>query len=176
MAKRDIEAQARIEGMIYALSIAKKSGIEGLEADIRRRGITKAPLKFTQKQIDEFVEYCSRNLYANMLSTFCYALHEVYGFGKDRIDRLRAYTDKMIDDVMNLDYMGEHYVRLEDYAIELNEKYNLGIDVEKIASCQAVQDESQNSNYHTGNVDRIIEELAAAGFTEASEWLGKKVS
>lgn len=176
MAKTDREYENRMQGMIYALNVAKKNGIEALESDIRKRGITKAPLKFTQTQIDDFIEYVSRNLYSNMLSVFCFSLHELYGFGGERLKKLKDYVAKMVNDTMNLDYMGEHYVRLEDYAIDLNERYDLGIDVNVIASCQDIQDEKSDCSYHYAKIERICEELRDNGMTDAAKFLEEKIS
>ena len=57
MSKPSKEFEYRMQGMIYALNIAKKEGIEALESDIRKRGLLRAPMKFTQKDIDSFVEF-----------------------------------------------------------------------------------------------------------------------
>lgn len=176
MKNRDKEHEWRMQGMLFAATIAKEEGIDALEADIKKRGITKAPITIKQKEIDAFVDYCSKNLYANMYAVFAYALHEIYGFGGDRLKRLKVYIDKMINDVFDLDYMGEHYVRLEDFAIDMNEKYDLGIDIDAVASCQTLADEKPGSNYHVGNVNRIIEVLNGAGYTEAAEFLSKKIN
>ena len=40
MARIDKLERARQEGMSYALEVAKKKGIEGLEEELRMRGIT----------------------------------------------------------------------------------------------------------------------------------------
>ena len=37
MSKPSKEFEYRMQGMIYALNIAKKDGVDGLEADIRKR-------------------------------------------------------------------------------------------------------------------------------------------
>ena len=57
MSKPSKEFEYRMQGMIYALNIAKKDGVDALESDIRKRGFTRAPLKFSQKDIDEFIEF-----------------------------------------------------------------------------------------------------------------------
>lgn len=149
--------------------------MDALESDIRKRGITKAPLKFSQKQIDDFINYVSKNLYSNMLSFFCYAIHEEFGFGGERLKKLRDFVAKAVTDTMNLDYMGTHYVRLEDYAVELNEKYNLGIDVNVIASCQNIADEKDDGTYHYAKIERIIEELRENGMEDAAKFLEEKI-
>lgn len=40
--------------------------------------------------------------------------------------------DEKVHGVGDLDGMGHHYARFEDYAIEANELYDLGIDIEKV--------------------------------------------
>lgn len=167
--------ECRMSGMLYAYEIAKKGGVEGLEKEIKRRGISKVPIKITESQMNAMLAYLSRNLYANLLSTFGYGLHELYGFGEKRIKRLIKYIDVMVKNTFDMDYMGEHYIRLEDYAIELNEKYHLGIDVEAIASCQTVVDEEEKSGFHYAKIEKILEVLEEAGFPDASEYLRKKV-
>lgn len=46
------EETARRQGMEYALRVAKEKGIEGLEAEIKRRGRTFAPCLIPQKEMD----------------------------------------------------------------------------------------------------------------------------
>lgn len=171
---RDKTFEWRMQGMIYAYNIAKKDGVEALGKDIKQRGLLNAPLKFTDKQIKEFWSQLSQNLYINMLTTMAYTLSETFGFGKIRLQRLEKEFDQNAQKAMDLDWMGEHYVKLEDYAIELNDKYDMGLDVARIAACQDAQDHSAN---YTGRckVDRVIEELTAAGYKEAAGYLAKKL-
>lgn len=54
MAKRDKEYEARMQGMLYSVNVVKESGLEALEKDINKRGVLKAPLAYTDKQIEDF--------------------------------------------------------------------------------------------------------------------------
>ena len=58
------------------------------------------------------------------------ALNTAFGFGKKRFARLKEAFDKHTRDVMDFDYLGNHYVSLEDYANYLNKKYGCDIDVD----------------------------------------------
>ena len=69
MAKPSKEFEWRMQGMIYALNIAKKDGVDALEKDIRKRNFLRAPMKFTQKEIDDFIEFMSKNLYVTTMTT-----------------------------------------------------------------------------------------------------------
>lgn len=78
------------------------------------------------------------------------------------------------EDVRNLDYMGEHYVRLEDYAIELNKKYDLGLDVIKAAVETEMFDENNPKYRNVDKVTGIINALRLAGHEDAAAYLESK--
>lgn len=172
---RDKEWEARMQGMIYAYNLVKEGGIEALQKDMKRRNVLRAPMKFTTKQMDEFYQMLSTNLYNNMLTAVCYTLNDSFGFGPKRIRDFKAAYDKNVECTLDLDYMGEHYVKLEDYAIELNEKFNMGIDVSRVAMCQDAFDE-KSEKFKTCKVDSVLRELRENGFDAAAEFLQEKVS
>jgi HD superfamily phosphohydrolase YqeK len=70
--------------------------------------------------------------------------------------------------------MGEHYVRLEDYAIEIKQKFGFDYDIEKIASATAIYDD-RDKRYHMMKAEKVIEELKAAGFEDAAKFLEAKL-
>lgn len=171
---KDRDYEARVTGMVYALNIAKKDGIEELEKEIRRRGMIRAPFNWTNAQMEKFIKDVSHNLYQNMLATFAYALNTEFGFGKERLTRLRNRVYALVDDVFDLDYLGEHYVSLQDYATEINEKYDLGLDVNVIKDCQKLQDTKENG-YHFAQIERVCQVLEHSGYSGASEFLKSKL-
>lgn len=172
---RDKEFEIRMQGMIYAYNLVKEGGIEALTTDMKRRNFLRAPMKFTAKQIKEFYSEISTNLYNNMLTTVCYTLNNSFGFGAKRIRDFKEAFDEHVKYTLDLDYMGEHYVKLEDYAVELNEKFNMGIDVSRVAISQDTYDE-KDERFRTCKVDRVITELMDHGFSEAAEFLRNKLS
>lgn len=171
---KDRDYEARVTGMLYALNIAKNEGIEALEKEIKRRGMLRAPFSWTNTQMENFVQEVTHNLYSNMLCTFAYALHVEFGFGKDRLTRLRTRVNELVNDVFDMDYMGEHYVSLTDYATEMNDRYDLGLDVATIDNCQRLQDKPENG-YHYAQIERVCQVLEHAGYSDASEFLKNKL-
>ena len=170
MAKRDKEFELRMSGMLYAYKIVKEQGIEALEKDIKTRNVLKLPLGYSQKDIDEFLEYLKPNFYNSIMSVACVALEETFGFKKVRLKRFKEAFAKATTETMNLDYIGENYVTLEDYAVYLNKKYDLDIDVEVVALCQ----ENGNANhpdYHMVKVERLIEVMRQDGYEDAAAYL-----
>lgn len=174
MAKRDKEYESRMQGMLYALNVAKEHGVDYLEKEIKKRGIIKSPLAYTDKQIDEFWEQLSANLYATMTCVTGMVLHSAFGFGKQRLQKFREEFLNATNKTIDLDWLGEHYVTLEDYAVELNEKYNLGFDVARIAVCQESHDEKEKT-CRMANLDKILSELKENGFKDAAKFIEGKM-
>ena len=171
---RDKFYEARITGYIAAFQKAKNDGLDALEKDIKKRNILKADLNITEKSMDELFGELSKNLYNNTLTAVAWTLHDVYGFGKKRIHEFKKSFDKTVQDTLDLDYMGEHYVKLEDFAVELNEKYNLGIDITRVSFCQESYDEKEEK-YRMCKVQTVIKELQENGFGDAAKFLEEKI-
>lgn len=174
MAKRDKEYEARMQGMLYALNMVKEHGVDYLEKEIKKRGIIKSPLAYTDKQIDEFWEQLSANLYATMTCVTGMVLHSAFGFGKQRLQKFREEFLDATNKTIDLDWLGEHYATLEDYAVELNEKYDLGLDVARIAVCQESHDKG-NAKYKMADISHVLAELKEHGFEDAAEFLERKM-
>lgn len=174
MAKRDRDYENRMAGYISAYNLAKKEGIEALEKDLRMRNLLKVDLKVPGKLLKENFEELSKNLYNNTLTAVAWTLHTTFGFGKERIMKFKKAFDKEVQYTLDLDYLGGHYVKLEDYAKELNSKYDLGIDVIRTAVCQDMQDES-NENFRMCKIDRVLQELRENGFKDAAVFIEKKL-
>lgn len=171
--KRDKAHEWRMEGMGYALKIAKEQGVEGLAKDLRNRRVTGIHLAMNQKDMDRLFSYVNENVYVNMICCVLWTLHERFGYGKKRLQDFKEAYDKTVDDVTSLDWMGEHYVRMEDYAVELNGKYDLGLDAIKTAAMSAIVDDSREDVRNRRFLKHIDEVLKRGGFTEAAEYLTK---
>lgn len=174
MSRNNKDWEARMQGMVYAYNIAKEGGIEALETDLRRRNVLKAPIKFSSKELYEWYQETTNSMYNNMLTGVLFTLHDKYGFGQKRLDEFLAEFNYNVGCTLNLDYMGEHYVKMEDYAIELNEKYNMGIDINRVAASQDFYDEKE-PKYRMCKVDMVLQELRRNGFAEAAEFLNEKM-
>ena len=175
MAKTSKELQWRMEGMLHARNVVREKGIEALETEIKVRNFLKADLWAKKGEIEALHKTVSENVYVSMLTTVLFVLHDTFKFGKTRMDRMKSEFDKKIDDISNLDWMGEHYVRFEDYGRYLNEKFGYEFDVDRVAALQDIQDE-QDKRVRKCDVDRLLKELKENGFKDAAAWLEKKVA
>lgn len=174
MAKIDKDFSLRMWGMQHALEVAKKDGIEGLEREIKMRGVIKAPFCYTNDQIDRFWEQLSRNLYNTTMTVMGMSLHERFGFGKKRLQELKDTFDQKTKEATDLSWIGNHYVTLEDYAVYLNEKFDLGINTEVVAVCQDSYDE-KDKRIRMANVEMMMEKLKEAGFEDAAEYIDRNI-
>lgn len=170
MAKVTKEFEWRMQGMIYAYDIAKKEGIEALHKDIKSRGFFKAHLNISKKELDNFINDISHNMYVIALTSICIALNEEFGFGKQRLHRFKNKFRKVIEGTLDFDRVGQQYVSLEDYANYLNEEFEVGIDVETVKHCQNGSS-TIKENTNKVNLLDIIELLNEKGFKDAAECL-----
>lgn len=175
MAKADREYQLRMEGYVSAYAFIQKNGVDALAEDIRARGFYKIPITVSQEEFNNFKEFVMQNMYNTMLTVACMTLHDIFGFGKKRLKRFKDGYDKTTETTVDFDYAGQHYVTMEDYAVYLNERADLGFDVSRIA---AIEDQSRfrKQNKDKTDIKVIIQKLKDAGFEDAAEWLEKKVS
>lgn len=170
MAKRDSDFELRMSGMLYAYEIAKTKGLEELEKDIKMRGVLRVPLAYSKGDIDKFLEYLKTNFYNSILSVTCIALEETFGFKKTRLQRFKEAFAKATTNIADLDYIGENYVTLEDYAVYLNERFDLDIDVKISSVCQENAN-SNHPNYHMVKVERLLEVMREDGYEDAAAYL-----
>lgn len=170
------EYEWRMQGLRYALEIAKKQGVEGLEKEIKRRGITKLPMNISQSEADRVWKELSSNVYNNLTASFLYAFKEELGMSVEDLKRgIEAYQ-KVVGDCLDMDYMGEHYVKLEDYAVEISKELGIDLDIERIAACQDHFDENnEDSHYHYAKIERIIEILENNNYLAAATFLKHKI-
>lgn len=171
---RDKGFEQRMQGMVYACQLAQQQGVEALVAEVKKRGVTKVDVTASDKQLNDMWGALSDNIGQNMLTTVAWVLHDTFGFGQKRLQQFMTEFDKATSDLMNLDYMGEHYVTLEDYAVELNQKYDLGLDVIKTAVETEMFDENNPKYRNTDKVTGIINALRLAGYEDAAAYLESK--
>lgn len=186
MAKVNKETMWRMEGMIFAYNVGRKAceekgeplgtGVMAIKEDIKKRGFFKAPMKFTQKQIEEWIGYLSKNLYNTMSAAVLMTLHDEFDFGKVRIRRFKDRFDEKVRMTTNFDFIGEHYTTLGEYVEYLNNKYDfLDLDMERVEDCQ--------NNYSgeqllkgKADIKSVIDLLKEEGEVRAAKLLEERIT
>lgn len=174
MARKNQEFESHMQGMVRAYEIVKEQGVEALGKEIKRRGVLCIPLQFTQGEIDKILGFLVKNFYQIVLAVSCFALEDVYGFKKVRLQRFRKSFEKAFHDSLDLDYIGEKYTTIEGYARYLNDLYDLEIDTNVLAVYEEFRDK-RNPQYHVPKVEILVERMREAGYEEAADWLEKKL-
>lgn len=90
MGKIDAQSQARMDGMAYALRIAKKEGVEGLDKELKRRGITGLGLPASHKEIDHELDKIKMQVLDTVLAMSCLVLRDEFGFGEKRLKKIQG--------------------------------------------------------------------------------------
>ncbi|MFI3171420.1 MAG: hypothetical protein R3Y58_03475 [Eubacteriales bacterium] len=173
MGKIDKEYKLRMEGMIAACAIAERDGVDALKKDIQHRGIVKAPITIPEAKIKEFFETISGNVYYNTLTIAAIVLHDKYKFGSKRLKDFAEYFATYTKSSMDLDYLGEHYVTLDDYAIYLRDELGVDVDVAKVSMCQEIAD-SHDPNIGRIRLDKAVDILRERKFMAAASYLQNK--
>lgn len=164
--KADEIIKLRNEGMSYALKVAKEEGIPELERQVKMRGALRITPIVKQDELDKTIDRLSETIYNNILTMVYAVMHDVFGWGNTRLLRFKREFDKKVYLVGELDPVGRHYARFEDFAEEANHLYDLGIDLDVIRKTQDVNDENDRKYVAT---DEIVKFLKAKGYEEAAE-------
>lgn len=114
---------ARMEGMSYALRIAKETGVEGLEEDIKMRGITKLPIPVNKKSLDECVMNIKNNVLDTVLVLSAATLRDQFGFGQKRINEFIVRFNEKAEGIQG------DYCSWSDYIDMLKEECNITLEV-----------------------------------------------
>lgn len=97
------------------------------------------------------------------------------------------YTEKMLGDELGFEesVIKVALTALESFGmicrdgdqlfIELNEQFDMGIDVSRVRNCQGSYDDT-DAKFRTVKLDKVLEELKAGGFEDAAQFLEKKVA
>lgn len=140
MAKANKEYQLRMDGMAYALKIAKENGIEELEKEVKFRNAHFIPLEISRNVITQANMDITQRVLATLMTTVFWTLHNHFKFGGDRLKRFEKHFYEECNLVDSFDPFGEHFVKIQDFAEELNNKYQLGLNVGLISKVESEND------------------------------------
>ena len=116
------EEQWRNEGAAYALRIAKEKGVEGLETDLRCRGICGISVVVPEAHLKNMYLVLLHRLSDTIRTLALWTLYEDYGW---RGKRLKQYIERMLKHTMicdSWDNYANRYVKVSDMMKELEEK------------------------------------------------------
>lgn len=158
----------RNDGMMFAFQIAKKDGVEALEKEIKNRNACFIPMEFTRDEVIAVNQMLSARILQTYQTVMYFSIHEMFGFGKNRLERLQRYFDEQCEILDDWDAWGERYVTIKDMAEELNEKYGLNLNTDVVLEVEEAH-ENNRVKGHFVKVSEVIDVLEHNGFREAAE-------
>lgn len=161
--------------MLFIANIANNKGIEEMNKEIKKRGVYKTPLIYSDEHLNQFIQFICDNTRNTTFAITFSVLNEVFGFGEKRLLQFTEEFNKRFNQCLDLDYMGEHYVTLEDFAIDLKEKYkNLILDIQRIAMCQEEHDKGNVDVRNYEYINGVINTLRMNGYHDAADFFEAK--
>jgi hypothetical protein len=118
------EANARIEGMEFALRVAKEKGIEGLEKELAwRRGSKVGSIRLTREEINQADDAMKIRCHDTIMALTLLTLRDEFDFGEKRCKRFLERFDSKTDFLLS----GE--VTWDDITDTLLEEINTKLDI-----------------------------------------------
>lgn len=123
MAKISKEETWRMQGMSFALKVAKEKGIDGLEQDLKMRGAVMLPIPIDKKALDECVENIKCNTIDTVVILMAACLRDEFGFGRKRIQQFMNRFESKADCI------AEDYCTWQDYIDTLREETGIEFSI-----------------------------------------------
>lgn len=120
------EKQARLQGMSYALRVAKEKGIDGLEEELKRRQAYNIPIRISNKELQEFTTNAKNMMLDTILILASVTLHDEFGFGRDRLNRFKErfnFKAECIGDSFT-DWQDQIDILREECGLEYSIRFN----------------------------------------------------
>jgi len=95
MGKLSQYEQGYRDGMARTAKVAMEEGIEGVERELKFRRITNLDPPINVKDLDRFSEPIKNVTYQTLEMAFLSVLHDVFGFGETRLNRVIYGVDKL---------------------------------------------------------------------------------
>lgn len=120
------EEQARLQGMSYALRVAKEKGIDGLEEELKRRQAYNIPIRISNKELQAFTDNAKNMMLDTILILASVTLHDEFGFGHDRLNRFKErfnFKAECIGDSFT-DWQDQIDILREECGLEYSIRFN----------------------------------------------------
>lgn len=127
---------------------------------VSREELAKMVQKASDRRVAEMYPETQERIFNTLMTSFFYVLHESEGYGEKRLIRVRKAWDGVLKTCITPDPDGLPYLRFEDMASYLADRYN-GLDINKSECIKA--DES--------NVEALFREKYRIGVKAFYEFL-----
>ena len=144
------EQRLRVEGMNYALRIAKSKGIDELEKECKFRGEYNIPMTISREKIKEVSELIQKTTIETVTLMSAVVLRDEFGFGEKRMNQ---FLDRFALKTSCLE-TGE--VTWDDLIEQMKEEVGIELDISGIVSgrrCEEVVEKERERLEMMANAD-----------------------
>lgn len=120
---RDKIAEARLDGMDYALRQVKKIGAEEFEKELKWRNRNGISLPVSQRELNENSNQIRTNILKFVLTVAIAILHDEYDFKTEECNRFRDRFN------LKVSCMDEGLASLDDYTDMIKEELDIEVGV-----------------------------------------------
>lgn len=121
--KADMMSRYRLDGMEFALKIAKEKGVEGLEEELRFRNRNGLGIPVSQEELDRATEQIKEVVYSTVMIMWLLTIRDELGFGQKRLNRLLKRFDSKTD------CLAKGFCTWQDMADVMREETGLKLDL-----------------------------------------------
>lgn len=168
MAKIDKVQQARMDGFASAYEIAKSKGIEALGEEVRFRNATKLQFEIDENKANEIYRDIMEKVYATYTTVCYWTLNNLWHHGKKGLRAFKEAFDSYVMTINMIDYYGQRYLTFKDMAAELNEKYDIGIDMDRVDEVDLANNRNMDMR---ASIPAVYELLKGRGYEDAAGFI-----
>ncbi len=173
MASRGDEIiRLRNEGAVAYDEMIKQHGHEAARHMLISRVGTRCNIVMTADEYNASVTALQTAVVNTYLTLIYTTLHDVYGFGKKRLQDFKNHFDELTALCYTTDKQGRRYITVTDCANDMNRLYDMGINAEVVNDTESTSGPMQN---RLANVDEIINILRKRGFQDAADSIWNEV-
>jgi hypothetical protein len=103
MGKMNDRMEGRNQGIVFALELVRKGGIEALEKEVVARNISGLSMTMAQKEVEQNIRTMQFHSTRMSIAIALITLLDEFGMGKYQVRKFKETFDKKVDDIIEKD-------------------------------------------------------------------------
>lgn len=103
MGKMNDRMEGRNQGIVFALELVRKGGIEALEKEVVARNISGLSMTMAQKEVEKNIRTMQFHSTRMSIAIALITLLDEFGMGKYQVRKFKETFDKKVDDIIEKD-------------------------------------------------------------------------
>ncbi len=103
MSKMNDRMEGRNQGIVFALELARKGGIEALEKEVAVRNISGLSMTMAQKEVEKNIRTMQFHSTRMSIAIALITLLDEFGMGKFQVRKFKESFDKKVEEIIEKD-------------------------------------------------------------------------